>query len=176
MKRMALMGWSLGVALLMGAILLVIDNDEVPEKKRFLPALQYGSEKLVTVEVVNPANDSVIYAERVENGWVDKHSGRTIEIMPLANLVQQLAHAKVIAAETSLPRNYESLDMLPPGEGKGSAWRVSLKSAGGYEKDILLGALDSQRGGQFVRMADDASVYVLDRVIGLPEQASTWLK
>jgi hypothetical protein len=176
MKRKTMMALSLGIAVLMGAILQIIGGDSKPIEKRFLPELQYGSEKLVSVSIVHPSGELLIHAERIATGWRDKQSGLSVEVMPLANLVQQLAHAKVVAAETSLPRNYKVLGMLAPGEGEGSAWQVSLRADGGYEKNILVGAVDPQRGGQFVRLEGDVSVFVIDRVLGLPDNPLTWFK
>ena len=96
MKRKTMMGLSLGVAVLMAALLQIMGGDSEPVEKRFLPALQFGSDKLVSVAIVNPDGQTALFAERIENGWRDKESGRKVEIMPLANLVQQLAHAKVV--------------------------------------------------------------------------------
>ncbi|GAA5219136.1 hypothetical protein ACFSJ3_17420 [Corallincola platygyrae] len=174
MKRKQLMLFSLGIAVLMAAILQIIGGDDKPVERRFLPELQLGSDKITSVEVINSEGESLILAKKVAQGWQDESTGRKVAIMPLANLVQQLAKAKVIAAETSLPRNYVPLKMNVPGEEEGSAWKVVIRAGEEYEKEILVGALDKERGGQFIRLEEDPSVFVIDRVLPLPQDANTW--
>lgn len=105
--------------------------------------------------------------------WVvDARDGYAADFEKLAGLVSSLANARIVEQKTSNPDNYNQLGVDDPASG-GSGTGVKL-SGEGFSYDVIVGNR-AQRTYRYVRVASDATSYLVDQELDLHDSADEWL-
>ena len=164
---------AIGVALILALAWSWWVGEAPPPRHRWLPELQFGSEKLVALDIDAPEGQAIIRARLTADGWYDERRQQPLAVEPLAAFIVALARVEIISAETSLVRNYHQYNQLMPGAGAHSAWRVALRSRGGYDRTLYIG---QTAHGTYGRDSADPLVFGLNAPLPLPSPtADAWL-
>ena len=175
-RSLAILGGAVAVLAAIVAIIEIADTGgsrgRAADGGLWLGELADYANNLDNVRVSRPGAEPVTLAGG-DSGWVvSSQHDYPADFSLLAGLVADLASAQILEEKTSNPDNYAALGVDDPATG-GGATRIDL-NAGDRTTSVLLG--NSLRGEQrYVRAADDAVSYLVDKALDLPDDAAGWL-
>ena len=114
-------------------------------------------------------------AEQVLQQWqLPQYAGYPADTEDLGDLLQSLQDAKIVEVKTRRVKNHGRLGLSALNEEGSLAQLIRLK---GKDKalELLVGNSAADGSGHYVRFVDDPQTYLIDKVLGLPEQKQDWL-
>ncbi len=128
------------------------------------------------VEIITAGNKVVAKVEKTLEVWrIPAKFDYFADTVQLAELLQALSSAEVVEAKTKLEKYHARLGVEQIAADSSTATMLRLHQ-GDRHLDIVVGNSDNKRSGQFVRFAESAQVYLIDRQLPMPSQDSDWLK
>lgn len=122
---------------------------------------------------IDRADADTLLIQRDADHWVvAARDDYPADIGKLRQLFIGLAEARIVEEKTSNPELYEKLGVGDPGNG-GSGTRVSVAGEG-FDYSVIFGKT-AQGNRRYVRPANDARSYLVDRSPELPKDVSGWL-
>ena len=113
--------------------------------------------------------------ERGESGWTVAELDHYPADWPgLRELLADLADARIVEYKTDNPEYYGRLGVAdaPSGDGDG---QVLIMEAGDQSWRLVIGDRPSLQDGQYVRVADEPRVLLLDREIDVSDEPVDWV-
>ncbi len=177
LKRHQIIGYSVLVAMAIGVVLSLLTEEQERQPRQLLPALIKGSDKLISITLVDRQGEVMIDAIRTDSGWRDGgEQGAKVDAQKLAELIRVLGRTVITEAITSLEENYPKYGVDYPGKGERSARTITIKAEGDWLKHVWVGDIDALNGGNYLRYSDEEiSVFRVDKVIPFPDTRQAWL-
>lgn len=127
------------------------------------------------------SKDGVVNIARAEDQWVVKNfDDYPALVANVKRSLIQLASLKIVEAKTSKPENYGTLSVEDPSAPQAGSRLVTASIADGSPLVALLvgkqrSAKASAAPGHYVRLANDATAYLVEGELELPVTPNSWL-
>lgn len=171
--------WLLLATFLVGTVVLILPEQTArngtPEAGLLLPELEEQVNEISWLRLTAAGGVTVATLERNGDLWqVAEASGYRADWDAVRDLLSGLARSRVIEPKTDNPAYYERLGVED----------VNLESAGGvmvsFAPDtgipaVIVGNSARGRSGQYVRLADSEASALIDIVLDVPVERSSWL-
>jgi len=167
----------LGVAALLAAAVLLLRVAErsatAPGAMPLLPGFETHANEIDSIRIATGTDDHTVTLHRDGDRWVvSERNDYPADIGKLRQLVVALAEARILEEKTSDPGRYARLG-LETSPGEDGAIEVDI-SGDAFSQSIFFGK-SPQRDTRYVRLADDATSYLVDRNPEIPRDAGQWL-
>lgn len=147
----------------------------VPEPVALLPALQ-GQVASVSAIEVRRAGQPLVRLERRDDTWVvPAKAAYPAALAPITRLLRALVEAHRLEAQTANAQLHGRLGLAEQGDVAQQATRISLELPGARLLALRVGQRSQQGMGQWVRLAGEDQVWLIDRVLELPATELEWL-
>ena len=111
---------------------------------------------------------------RSETAWtIDELDGYPADWRKLKTLLTSLAEARILETKTSNPEYYSRLGVEDI-SAEGAQSTLLEFSLGGGDFGVISGNEETSRGGQYVRMANQARSLLIDRELNLDPEPISW--
>ncbi|MGY6587497.1 MAG: DUF4340 domain-containing protein [Wenzhouxiangella sp.] len=171
---------SLGVLTLVALVLALIvaapdrAHDDSPASE-LIPALADQVNAVDRYRVHFPDGREVITLFREGQRWrIEEYHGFEADFEAVADSLRLMAQARRASPRTRNPEWFPRLGLNEPGAPAGAGMMVSFPEYG--LPSLIIGELDPQGQGHFVRLAGDDQAWLADRRIDLPARPIDWLQ
>lgn len=139
-----------------------------------LPGLAEVVNDIDAIDVVAPGGE-VIELRRDDTRWrLPDRDGYEADFARVLELLRNLSEASLAAEKTRNPEWYARLGVQDPGSADATGRRIDFP---GHElSSIIVGQADSTGAGSYVRRADEAQSWQIDRVLEVPADPVSWLE
>lgn len=164
---------------LAGAALWLSDSRRAAEQSSVQQAAVPGlKERLATIEKViltGAGNKAIATVQRSDAGWHLVERNYPADTAALRSLLLGLADARRVEAKTASEKLYERLGVEDvAAEG---AQGVKLELLGGGEPlAVIVGQNNANGKGTYLRMANEAQSWLIDRNVAVEKSAANWLQ
>jgi len=139
-----------------------------------LPGLAEVVNDLDAIDVVAPGGE-VIQLRRDETRWrLPSREDYEADFARVLELLRNLREASLVAEKTSNPDWYARLGVKDPGNADATGRRIDFP--GRELPSIIIGQTDPTDAGSYVRRAEEAQSWLLDRVLEVPADPISWLE
>ncbi len=167
------------VAIIVGLVLLLvvlrtgdIDSTQMAGQE-LLPEFKSVANDVSKLRIVRPTGEEEVTIRREDKRWmISARDDYLADLGKLRNLIIGLADAQVVEEKTSNPAHYAKLRVDDPEEG-GKGTKVVL-SGPSFTYSLVLGNT-AQGNKRYARIADEATSYLIDQELDIPETAGDWL-
>ena len=158
-------------------VALLAQRSESPSVQRMEPLLPGLAESLNDVErvtVVKAGGETVATLERGEPGWtVAERQGYPADTPKLRQALIALGEARIVERKTATAALYDRIGVEDVAANEAAGLALTI-TGGGSWPTLILG--DAEGGSQrYVRRADEAQSYLIDRNPDLPRNTPQWL-
>ena len=171
---------SLGVLTLIALVLALIvaapdrPQDDSPASE-LVPALADQVNAIERYRVHFPDGRDVITLFREGQRWrIEEYHGFEADFEAVADSLRLMAQSRRASPRTSNPEWFSRLALNEPGAPDGAGMMVSFPELA--LPSLIIGELDPQGQGHFVRLAGDEQAWQADRRIDLPTRPIDWLQ
>jgi len=140
-----------------------------------LPELEAALADVNRVSVVAAGGEPAATLERRDDRWaVAEKDGYPADVVKLREALVGLAEARIVEQKTSNPEYYERLGVEPVESEDAGGVAVTAHAGDAGFPAVIVG--DAAGGGyQYVRRADEATSYLVDRELDVPRSAAEWV-
>ena len=168
----------LGAALVVLLALVIFgqrSSAPVSSGSALVPDLQSALADISRVTVVKANGETVATLEKGADNWVvtDKH-GYIANAAKLRQALTALAEARILEQKTANPELYARLGVEDVTAANAAGVSVALTATGHELPTIILGNAEGSKF-RYVRRADEAQSYLIDRNPDVPRAAAQWL-
>lgn len=171
----------LGLGALLAIVLALVLVDRADESPAvagdgaLLPGLADRINAIDALEVVAPDGSTVATLHRERERWRmrEKHDYEA-DFARIHDLLRDLAKARRLEARTDNPQWYGRLGVAAPGQGEGSG--VALRFPASELPTLIIGNRDPAGIGRYVRLDNQARVWLTGQNLELPVERMEWLE
>ncbi|PKL96374.1 MAG: hypothetical protein CVV18_01935 [Gammaproteobacteria bacterium HGW-Gammaproteobacteria-8] len=139
-----------------------------------LPGLAEVVNEIDAIDVVAPGGET-IQLRRDQTRWrLPQRDDYEADFARVLELLRNLHEAEIVAQKTSNPEWYARLGVQDPGSPEATGRRIDFP--GRELPSIIVGQTDPTDAGSYVRRADEAQSWQLDRVLEVPADPVSWLE
>jgi hypothetical protein len=167
-------------AALVALVLLVTIGQRNPSSstsngERFVPGLEGALGEVDRVSVVKANGETVATLERRPDSWVvtDKHD-YVANASKLRQALTSLAEARILEQKTANPQLHGRLGVEDVTGADAAGLSVAIAAPGKQLPTIILGNAEGAKY-RYVRRADEAQSYLIDRNPDFPRAAAQWV-
>ncbi len=177
MNQRGLLG--LVAALVVLAIVaVVVQRSGAPSSSqgsKLVPDLQTALNDIDKVTIVKAGGAVVATLERRPDSWVvDERSDYPADVGKLRKNLVELAEARILEEKTSNPDNYDRLGVQDIAKDSAKGIAVSFAAPNRQLPTVIIGNAQGSKY-RYVRRADEAQSFLIDRDPDLPHNTSQWL-
>jgi hypothetical protein len=166
---------AVAVVVLFAAVWLVSRKpDSGPAEDALLfPGLEARLDEITAVTVTG--SEGEVRIQREGDRWiVPAKDGYRADMAKLRGLLLALAEARKVEQKTANPELYERIGVQDPKEEDADGVLVGSEGLGDADFAVILGN-SAQRDYRYVRIADEATSWLIDRNPEVPDDATGWL-
>lgn len=120
--------------------------------------------------------DNNVQLRKVEDEWrIVERDGYPADLTKLSKLLQQIQDANVVELKTANAQQHHRLQLSALTNQSSLATKLTL-FAGDKQIALLVGKVSTSGQGQYVRFAESAQTYLIDKKIDLLDGPSEWLQ
>lgn len=139
------------------------------------PDLEAALADIDRVRIARAGDEPVATLERRDAHWgLAERAGYPADIGKLRTVLGALAEARIVEEKTSNPTFYARLGVEPIEEATASGVAVAAFTGERPVLAVIVGD-DASGGDQYVRVADQATSYMIDRAVDVPRRTLEWL-
>ena len=143
-----------------------------PGGELLLPGLRENLDPITRMTVLGAGAEPVVTLEREEAGWsVAEKNGYPADLEKIRHTLVSLAEARVVEAKTANPDYYDRLGVEAIENDAAGGVAVTLTGA---DVNVIVGDTESDSRA-YVRKADEAGSYLIDRDPEVGRSATDWL-
>ena len=167
-----------GALVVFGALALLGQREQQPVETvdtLFLPGLQAGLDAVERLELVGAGGEVIVTLERGTTGWsVAERDGYPADLQKIRHTLLSLAETRILEAKTANPEWHDRLGVEAVESESAGGVAVTLIGAD-MPVEVIVG--DSVGDYQaYVRRADEAQSYLIDRDPEVGSAATDWLE
>jgi hypothetical protein len=137
-----------------------------------------GSTDIIRKVILRDNKNTILNASQHQGQWLailDKNkAGIPIQTAPLAKLVRDITNAKVVENKSAVAKNHARLGLLDINDPASTSILLQLETEA-QSLDVLLGNTAKLNNNQFVRLANNNQMLMIDAIIDLPASEFAWL-
>lgn len=139
------------------------------------PGLSEALEQVNQVRLVAAGDETLATLERGEDGWglVEKH-GYPVDLGKLRSLLSAIASAQRVEGKTTVPARYTQLGVEDVSDADARGVRVDI-TAPQRTFSVIIGDNPVRGSGTYVRIADQAQSWLVDKSIAVERMPANWL-
>lgn len=166
-----------GLAIVLTALVLWTQRTTTPDTgvdTLLLPALSSRLKALDHVIVTKAGDEPLVAAELGASGWViSNKDGYPADVAKIREPLIALSEAKILEPKTANPDLYSHLGVENVSAADAKGVELTLEG-GGDPLKLILGNREGQKY-RYVRRADAAQSYMIDKDPTMPKSATEWL-
>jgi len=171
--------WLLFVTFLVGAFVLILPEptgqDEVSESGLLLPGMADQVNELDWLRLTAAGNQIIVTLQRKGDLWIaEEASSYRADWETLRKLLSALSQARIVEAKTANPEYYDRLGVEDVSSESAAGVLIAFAADTGLPA-VVAGNGARGRSGQYVRLADSAASALIDTVLEVPLERSSWL-
>ena len=140
-----------------------------------MPGLQAALNDVAAIKITKAGGETVATIEKHADGWnVAEKGGYSADVTKLRQNLRALAEAKILETKTSNPAFYDKLGVQDIASDKATGLAVSISVPGKDFGTLILGDAKGSKQ-RYVRRANEAQSYLIDRDPSFPKTAAQWL-
>lgn len=169
--------WLAGALAVLGVLVVLGDREPEPANESgglLVPGLEAILDNVTALEVVGAGGEPIATLERGPDGWsVLEKNGYPADLRKVRHTLLSLAEARILEAKTANSELYDRLGVEAVDADDAGGIAVTLVGAG-FPVSIIVG--DSSGDYQaYIRRADEAQSYLIDRDPEVGRTAPDWL-
>lgn len=165
------------VAVLLVAILIALQfggQESGTNGKLLYPDLKSKINNITSLTVTRAGPENPVEIRKDADSWVvASRDNYPLDIAKLRQLLLQIADAKIVERKTSNPDLYAQLGVQDPAIEGSTGVRLKL-SGDDVDYDLIIGSV-AQGSFRYVRVADEAQSWLIDRNADIPDTPGAWL-
>lgn len=140
-----------------------------------LPGLEAALNDVAQIKVTKAGGETVATIEKHADGWtVAEKGGYAADVAKLRQSLRALAEAKILETKTANPAFYDKLGVQDIASDKATGLAVAISVPGKDFGTLILGDAKGSKQ-RYVRRANEAQSYLIDRDPSFPKTAAQWL-
>lgn len=167
---------ALAIVLMTGLIYLALEDTKTQQSqlgRLVFPELKANLEQITEIHISAGAQSVIL--EKLEGGWrLRNRSGYPVDRLQLARLLRALAEMVYLEEKTRNPERFAELGLGDSDGQQGAATGIELL-APNQRWALLVGAKPSGREGQYIRLPELSSTWLIDQTLALPQDPVKWL-
>jgi Domain of unknown function (DUF4340) len=175
-------GRSLLVVAVIAALCVVLaffatrPDDSVSDAGALLvPELAESLNSVQSVRIIGAGNQPVATLERGADGWsVAEKGGYAADVVKLRQALIALSEARIVEEKTSNPDYYDRLGVQPIDAEGATGVAIAITAGDTTLPQLILGD-PVNNAGRYVRRADEATSFLIDRNPDVPNATAQWL-
>jgi hypothetical protein len=175
-KQLKLLGLVTAVFII-GAVWISLARkpDDTPDAALF-PQLNTQLDKVRTIKLLKAGDVLAAELNRTADGWTLKQrNDYPADSRKINALLIDLAEAKLLEEKTATAANYPSLGVQDVSLADATGTKIELSGTETAIK-LIVGKNDATANGTYVRVADQAQSWLIDKQLTVPAEVGAWLQ
>jgi hypothetical protein len=140
-----------------------------------VPGLQAALNDVTEIKITKAGGETVATIEKHADGWnVAEKGGYPADVTKLRQNLRALAEAKILETKTANSAFYDKLGVQDIASDKATGFAVAISVPGKDFGTLILGDAKGSKQ-RYVRRANEAQSYLIDRDPSFPKTAAQWL-